>query len=127
MTASVGYLPWTLTMPAGSLQSWNVQFNVPATFAPYPITGTTWEYVARLNATDTGPPLIDITTTPSAQGQISVTATSLLSQVTLVISPAATASLTPGQLWHALWMNPATTGQFTWLSGNLIVLGNPAP
>ena len=127
MTVSVGYQPWTLTMPAGSLQSWTIGLAVPGTLAPYPITGFTWEYVVRPTATDLSTPLIDITTAGNSQGQLIVTATSSASLVTVALTPAATVGLTPGQLFHSLWANPSTTSAFTWLSGNLIVLGNPQP
>jgi len=128
VTNSSSVQPWTLRMPAGSQQQWNFTFTTtaPGGATPYPISGKTWEYVVRTTATDTGAPLIDITTLVSGYGQIAVTATAALSQILLTVTPAATASLTPGTYWHALWMNPGPA-QFTWLTGNLIIQGNAQP
>jgi len=119
-------------MPAGSLQEWAFTFTIAAPFygpsTPYPITGATWEYVVRANATDVGTPLIDITTTPTSAGLITVTSTGSLSQVLLAIYPPATATLTPGSFYHALWMWPGnSTSAFTWVTGQLVVQGNPQP
>jgi hypothetical protein len=116
-------------MPIGSLQEWLFTFTVPSTGAPFPITGATWEYVARPTATDlTVPPLIDITVTAGSQGQLVVTSTASVSSVQLNMAPAATLSLTPGTYAQSLWMNPGnTSAQYTWLTGNLILVGNPQP
>lgn len=127
--------PWSLRMPSGSAQSWTFTFTTtaPGGFTPYPLTGSTWEYVARVSQTDTtSPPAIKITTTPSSQGLITVTSTATLAQVLLQIYPAATAigTLTPGTLWHALWMNPGTTTEtaiFGGLQSLLLVEGTPEP
>lgn len=121
--------PWTLRMPAGSLQQWLFTFTTtaPGGTTPYPITGATWQYVARPSAADlTSPPLIDITTVPSAGGEIVVTSTASLSQVQLNILPAATASL-DGTYFHTLWMNPGTSSAFSWVTGLLIAEANPQP
>lgn len=117
-------------MPAGSLQQWVFTFTTtaPGGATPYPITGATWEYVARPNPTDlTVPPMIDITTASTAEGQIIVTSTSSLSQIQLNILPAATVSLTPATYFHTLWMNPGTSSAFAWVTGELILQGNPQP
>jgi hypothetical protein len=125
--------PWTLTMPAGSLQQWAFTFTTISAAGqqiPYPIPGgtsATWEYVARVSATDTGAPLISVTTTPTTAGLIAVTATSSLSQVQLDIYPAGTATLAPAQYYHSLWMSPATTGAFCWFTGDLVIQGTPQP
>lgn len=116
-------------MPAGSLQQWTFTFTVasasgPAT--PYPIGGATWEYVARTSPGDLGTPLIDITTTPTSAGVITVTFTSVLAQVLLTIYPAATAGLN-GSYSHSLWMDPGTPSALTWCTGSLLVDGNPQP
>jgi hypothetical protein len=116
-------------MPAGSLQQWIFKFTylVNGFEVPYPISGATWEYVARTSQTDTGTPLISLTTTGSANGVLVVTATVSLSQVLLEIYPPATVSL-DGEYWHSLWMNPGnSTSAFTWFTGPLIVQGNPQP
>ena len=41
---------WTLRMPAGSEQQWNVAFTTgaPGGVTPYAIAGATWAYVARI-------------------------------------------------------------------------------
>jgi len=119
-------------MPAGSLQEWAFTFTVAGPFygppAPYPITGATWEYVVRSTATSSGSPLFSITTTSSANGLITATSTASLSQVLLAVYPPATASLTPGSYSHALWMDPGnSTAAFTWVTGQMVVQGNPQP
>lgn len=116
-------------MAAGSLQQWTFAFTqpLPASDPPYPITDATWEYVARTSATDLSTPLIDITTTANSAGLITVTSTSSVSSILLDIYPAATASLTPGTYFHALWMNPGTNSAVTWFTGSLIIEGNPQP
>lgn len=131
MVASSAVLPWTLTMPAGSLEQWTFTFTtIDATTGqsvPYPIIGATWEYVARVSAADTGTPLVSVTATPNAQGNIVVTSTATLSQIQLTLNPAATASLAPQEYWHTLWMQPGTASAYTWVTGNLIIVGNPQP
>ena len=130
MPNSSSVLPWTLTMPAGSLQQWVFTFTTPAAAGPpvpYPITGYTWEYVARTTAADLGTPLISLTTTPTANGVLAVTATATLSQVLLEIYPPATAAL-DGNFAHSLWMQPGNpAAAFTWFTGALNVAGNPQP
>lgn len=131
MTNSSSVNPWTLRMAAGSLQQWLFEFTTtaPGGATPYPIGGATgWEYVARPSATDvTVPPMIDITTTPSTAGVLTVTSSSSASSVLLNMYPAATASLTPGTYYHALWESPGGSTAFCWATGLLIVEGNPQP
>ncbi len=130
MTNSSSVQLWTLRMPAGSLQQWlfTMTTTAPGGTTPYPLAGVTgWEYVVRAAATDTGPPLFGVTTTPSTAGALVVTATSTLSQVLLDIYPAATAALTPGTYAHGLWMNPGTSSAFSWITGALIIQGTPQP
>ena len=131
MANSSSVQPWALTMPLGSLQQWTFQFTtvnqVTGQSQPYPITGATWEYAARLNATDTGAPLIQLTPAPTTQGTLIVTATAALSQVQLDIYPAATQSLPAQTYSHALWMNPSTDSAFCWWEGPLIVQATSQP
>ena len=129
MALSLATPAWTLRMPAGSLQQWNVTLTeaLPASTLPWPVTGDTWEYVARPSATDLSAPLISITTTPGSQGLLTVTATSSVSQVLIALYPAATASLAPGTYFHALWANPSTASAFAWFTGLLLIDGNPQP
>jgi hypothetical protein len=130
VTNSSSVQAWTLRMPAGSLQQWNFTFTTtaPGGNTPYPITGSTWEYVARPTATDmTSPPMIEITTSVTTAGVITVTDSAALSQVQLDIYPAATAALTPGTYFHALWANAGGTSALAWVTGLLIVEGNPQP
>jgi hypothetical protein len=123
---------WTLRMPAGSLQQWNLTLTIPAPAAdpPYPVSGATFEYVARTSATDLSTPLIKITTTVSSAGLITVTSSASLSQLLLAIYPAATAAVTPGTYFHACWMNPGTDealGLFGGSGSLLMIDGNPQP
>jgi hypothetical protein len=130
VTNSSSVNAWTLRMPAGSLQQWlfGMTTTAPGGTTPYPISGSTWEYVCRTSATDlTVPPLIEITTTVSAAGILQVTSTSTTSSVLLEMYPAATAAVTPGTYFHALYQNPGTNTAFAWMTGPLIVEGNPQP
>lgn len=129
MANTTSVLPWALTMPAGSLQQWNVTFTQNVTSGPvipYPISGATWEYVVRTSPSDMGTPLIDLTTSPTSSGILTVTATSSLSQVQVGIYPAATEAL-EGQYWAALWMNPGTNAALCWASGPLLVQPTSQP
>lgn len=118
---------WTLVLPAGSLQQWTFTFTLPTTGAPSPIAGATWEYVVRTSPTASGSPLIQIGTTASANGLITVTATTTLSQVLLDIYPAATAALAPLTYAHALWMNPGANSALCTFTGSFVVSGTPQP
>ena len=121
---------WTLRMPAGTLQQWNTAFttNAPGGTTPYPISGSTWEYVVRVSPTDaTVPPLIEFGTSGNSQGILVVTASLSVSNVLMQMYPAATASLTPGTYYHTLWMDPGTSNAVSWWSGLLLIDGTPQP
>ena len=130
MALSSSVAPWGLQMPAGSLQQWTFTLTSPqtgGTVIPYPISGATWEYVARISATDTSaPPLIEVTTTATTAGVITVTATGSLSQVFLAVYPAATSALS-GSYAHSLWMNPGTPSALAVAGGILQVIPAPQP
>jgi len=116
-------------MPAGSLQQWLFTFTTgaPGGVTPYPITGSTWEYVVRTSATDMGTPMVDLTTTAGSAGVLTVTSTTSTSSVQVNMYPAATATATPGTYYHALWENPGGTAATTWFTGELLITGNPQP
>jgi hypothetical protein len=126
---STSVLPWTLQMPAGSLQQWTFTLTSPQAVGgplPYPVSGATWEYVVRASATDLIMPLASITTSASAAGLVTVTATATLSQAVLAIYPVATAGLA-GIYSHALWMNPGTPSALCVAEGVLQVIASPQP
>lgn len=124
MPTSTSITPWNLSMPAGSYGAWELAFATGT--QPYPITGATWEYVARTSQADlTVPPLIKITTTLSAAGLLTVTTAA--ATVLLEIYSAATAGLAPGTYYHAVWMDPGDDDAFAWVTGSLIIAGNPQP
>jgi hypothetical protein len=83
---------------------------------PLDLTGLTWELVIRPSVTDTATPaLVQVSTTPSTQGYITVdpaTAT-----VLAVLAPAATALLGKDARPYALWSNPHTTTAQCWVQG----------
>jgi hypothetical protein len=116
-------------MPAGSLQQWLLTLTdiLPASNPPFPITGATWEYVARSTPTDTGTPLIKITTSASAAGLLTVISTASVSSVLLQIYPAATVSLAPGTYYHAMWMDPGTPSALSVFDDLLLIDGAPQP
>ena len=98
------------TTAAGS--QWAQTFQITGT----DLTGLAWEFVIRPNVTDTAvTPLVKVTTTVSAQGQITVnTATGA---VQVVLTPAATALLGKGARPYSLWSNPGQTSATAWCAG----------
>ena len=88
MAVSNSVIPWTLQMPAGSLQEYNFILTVPGQFTttPWPISGFTWEYVARPTATDESTPLIEVTTTPSSAGLLTITSTADASATAVAVN-----------------------------------------
>jgi hypothetical protein len=121
---STSITPWNLSMPAGSYGAWEFAFATGV--QPYPISGATWEYVVRVSQTDlTIPPLIEITTTVSAAGLITVT--DATASLLLEIYAAATVNLPPGTYYQSLWMDPGDSNAFTWVTGTLVIQGNPQP
>lgn len=121
--------PWTLKIPAGSLQEWVLTLTSPqgsSPALPYPVDGASWEYVVRPSARDLETPLVDITDSAGFAGLITVTSTSSASQVLLSVYPAATAGLS-GFYAHALWMNPGTPSALAIAEGTLQVIASPQP
>lgn len=131
MANSSSVQPWQLQMPLGSLQQWQFAFTtVDASTGqsqPYPITGYTWEYTIRQDASSTGAALVTLTTAAGSDGVLTVTSTASLSQVELDLYPAATSGLPAGVYAHALWSNPGTSSQFCWWNGPLIVTAASQP
>lgn len=130
MANSISTQPWSLRMDQGAEQQWLFTFTTgaPGGVTPWPISGSTFEYVARTSATDLMvPPLIKITTSPSSAGLLTVTSNSATSSVQLTMYPAATVSLTPGTYYQALWASPGTTSAVTIFNGLLLITGAPQP
>lgn len=133
MANSSSAQPWALTMPIGSLQQWTFTFTtvnpVTGQSGPYPITGATWEYVARVNATDSGTAPISFGTAATSQGVLVVTpgSGSTASTVQLNIYPAATQSVAPATWSHSLWMNANSGSALSWWSGLLILQATSQP
>lgn len=130
MANSISTQPWSLKMDQGTEQQWLFTFTTgaPGGVTPWPISGYTFEYVARTSSADlTVPPLIKITTSPSSAGLLTVTSNSATSSVQLTMYPAATVSLTPGVFYHALWQNAGTTSALTIFNGLLLINGAPQP
>ena len=114
---------WSTTVGQGSTATWQFAFQ-NADGTPYNISGFTWEYVIR---SERGTRVdIPITTTPSANGVLTVT-TGAQSLVTLLLRPVATAALPGGPYIHALWSNPGSTDAFCWFTGGLVVQALPQP
>lgn len=119
-------------MGLSNVYNWSIPNNAEANAAvlihnpdgtPYPISGLTWEFVARDGANAV---VITLTTTPSAQGVLTV-ATSPDSQVTITLYAAATATLSPGRYAYTLWANPNQPSATAWLTGSLQVVGVAQP
>jgi len=115
---------WTIQV--GSQETASFLFQNPDG-TPYNIVGFTWEYVVRLDGTDSSvTPLIKLTTTPNSQGAITVNTGTATVAVTL--NPAATATLPVRQLYaHALWGNPGTTTATPWVSGQFLTTAVAQP
>jgi hypothetical protein len=95
-------------------------------FTGVDITGLAWEFVIRPTVTDAAAtPLVKVTTTVNAQGQITVDTVAKTAQV--VLTPAATVLLGKGARPYALWSNPGTTSATTWCEGVFNSVLVPAP
>lgn len=109
---------------AGS--TWRRTFRITDENGPVDLTGLGWEFVIRPNTTDAGIAApVSVTTTPGAQGQITVAP--LAGTVTVTLTPAATRAIGPGSRPHALWSNPDTDTAICWCSGTFIAqpVANP--
>lgn len=118
VTSQQAPVAWTLRTPSGSVAEYSVTLEL-VDGSPYPVDGATWEYVVRPPLFQSGEPLFSVTTTANSSGLITVE-TSPATVVSLTLYPAATVMLA-GAYRHGLWMNPGTTGAFSWLTGSLQV------
>ena len=113
MANSSSVQPWALTMPLGSLQQWTFTFTtvnqVTGQSQPYPISGATWEYSARLNATDYRGSADRADPGAEHAGRLVVTATAALSQVQTRHLPGSHAGSYTANVRHALWITRAPT------------------
>jgi len=94
---------------------------------PMNLTGKTVELVIRPSTADTTqPPLIKVTTTPSAQGYVTVD--TVAGTVAALVYATATALLTPNTTYaHALWTNPGLSDETALLEGDLFAAPIAAP
>jgi len=118
----VSGLPSTANFVTGAGSQWTQTFQLQGV----DITGLTWAFGIRPNSLDTAqPPLIKVTGTQSAQGQ--VIADPVARTVQVVLTPAATALLGRGSRPYALWSNPGTTSATSWCAGVFNSVLIPAP
>lgn len=106
---------WNASAAAGSqwAQAFQLQ-NDDGT--PVNTVGWMWEFVIRPNIADaSSPALVQVTTTASSQGYITVDTST--ATVMVVLSPAATTVLGKGARPYALWSNPGTTQATAWVDG----------
>lgn len=110
-------LPTQVSFCAAAGSLWRQTFTLTnADGSPIDLTGMAWEFVIRPDSTDaTIPALVQVTTTSSTQGQITVTA--LQGMVTVTLTPAATSLLGHGARPYALWSNPGTDSATAWAAG----------
>ncbi|MCW7941680.1 hypothetical protein AAW14_06455 [Streptomyces hygroscopicus] len=95
-------------------------------FTGVDITGLAWEFVIRPTVTDTAqPPLVKVTPTVTAQGQITVDTAAKTVQV--ILTPAATSLLGKGSRPYALWSNPGAASATPWCAGTFNTTQVPAP
>lgn len=114
-----------VTNPQGSLVTASyVLANADGSLAN--LVGATFEYVVRLDPSDTSVvPLMKLTATPTSAGSLSVNTGT--STVTVTVNPAGTLTFPPGLYAHALWMNPGTATAQVWLRGQFITQGVTQP
>ncbi|MFG2412286.1 hypothetical protein [Streptomyces goshikiensis] len=80
------------------------------------ISGKTFEFAIRPTSADvTAPPMVEVTTTATVQGYLTVD--TVASTVQVVLSPTATLSLGTGCRPFALWMDPGLAGQACLVEG----------
>lgn len=109
-------LPNQVTFSVAAGSQWVQTFTLTNAGAPVDLTGLAWEFVIRPTVADaTVPALIQVTTTPSAQGSIAVVPAT--GTVTVTLTPAATLLLGRGARPHALWSNPGTATATCWVEG----------
>lgn len=115
---------WNWQVPLGGEQNALLTFTQNGT--PYDLTGLAWEYVVRGPAGSAGDAILfTLTTTPSANGVLTVD--TVADTVTITLYAAATANLSPGPYRHALWSNPGQPSATPWVSGNFQVISVPQP
>jgi hypothetical protein len=108
----VSSLPNQVNFATAAGSQWAQTFQ----FTGVDITGLAWEFVIRPTVTDIAQPaLIEVTTTATAQGQITVDTAAGTVQV--VLTPAATSVLLKGARPYTLWSNPGTTSATAWCEG----------
>lgn len=113
-------VPWTTSCAVGS--EWTQRFTFPTT----DISTYTWELVLRTDATQSGTPAAKITQTAGADGYITVD--TLNGYVTAVLSPTATAALTPDQTYAiSLWSDVDLADQTCWARGAFTALSTAQP
>jgi hypothetical protein len=113
----VPQLPNQVNFATAAGSTWQQTFTLTdAAGVAINLTGLTWEFVIRPNVTDaTAPALVQVTTTATAQGQITVVP--LTGTVTVTLNPAATTLLGQNSRPHALWSNPGTSTATVWVEG----------
>lgn len=105
-------LPQQVNFSAAAGSQWAQTFQITGT----DLTGLGWEFVIRPTVVDTTTPApVRVTTTPGAQGQISVDVGAGTVQV--VLTPAATSLLGRGAKRYALWSNPGLASALPWCEG----------
>lgn len=109
----MGNLPTQANFATAAGSSWAQTFQMTGV----DISGLDWEFVIRPTVTDSAqPPLVKVTTTVSAQGQITVDVGA--STVQVVLTPAATTLLGRGARPYALWSQPGTSQAVAWVDGS---------
>jgi hypothetical protein len=114
----MGQFNWTVN--SGSVNTAVFTFQNPDG-TPYSISGLTWEYVVRRDASDAYTAAVaTVTATPSSAGVL--VANTGASTVTVTLYPATTLALPARAVYaHTLWSDPGDATQATaWVSGSLI-------
>jgi hypothetical protein len=115
----VGQVNWTIQSGSSNTAVFTLEDTDGSL---YPLTGLTWEYVVRRDASDlSSAAVITVNETPNAQGVVTVDLNA--STVTVTLYPAATATLTQRAVYaHALWADPTDPALATcWVYGGFVV------
>lgn len=107
--------PQQLTAYSAASSQWTAGYTLTNDDStPMDLSTATFEMVIRPNTSNTAQPAtVVVTTTPGAQGYITITGNTAL----VVVEPAATALLGQGPWAYALWLNPGTPNATDLVSG----------
>ena len=114
-------LPNTFSIQMGIGSQWQQSYTLQnSDGTPFNTSGKIFSFVVRNDPTETGTvtPAIRVTTTPGAQGQVTV----IGSTVTVTLLPSATAGLTQKTYSYSLWMDQGLSDATAWVTGTVFAV-----